>query len=345
MPKTRKPLPISQIFFGTAVLFALIALFIPESGTNFVKSPPAQNQTFFTETPAVDKTSPDFFIESLRKRKYTGGKITIEKVLLNNPNFTSYLFSYPSDNLKIVGVLNVPNGRGPYPIIILAHGYYNPKTFKVGTGTEREANFLVKNGYVTFAPNFRGFGASEDDGSAHLFRADFAIDVMELVASIEKSDLAFLDKKRIGMWGHSMGGGVSERVAVVTDKVKAYVLFGPVESDAWKDFNRFGSQRPEVRDAIVRELGSLEKNPDLWNNISPVNFVHYIVSPFQIHHGVGDATVPISSSEEFQEALIRQGKNSEFFRYENQAHFLRGDAWELSMRRILSFYNKFVRDS
>lgn len=341
MRKTRGFLP---ILLGFTSLFGLVGLFITSVEIPPVEVPPIQNQFSFTEKPTFEETfESEFFIESLRRKKYPGGEIKLEAVLGENTNFTSYLFSYPSEGLKIVGVLNVPNGRGPFPIIILNHGYYNPKTFKVGTGTQREATFFAQAGFVTFAPNFRGFGESQDDGNPHLFRADFAIDVLELLASIEQSNLAFLNKDRIGMWGHSMGGGITQRIATSQDKVKAYVLFGTVEGDAWEDFNRFAGRRPEVRDLILKEIGTKEEKEEFWKNISPVNFVQYVSSPIQLHHGSQDVTVPILSSRKFHAALVGAGKKSEFFVYEGQGHFLQGPAWNLAMGRVLDFYNQYVR--
>lgn len=345
MRKTKKILP---LLFGFVSLLGLIGLFVIAGDIPHVETPLIQDQSSFIKKPNLKDASEEtfgseFFIESLRRRNYLGGEIKLEEVLKENSRFTSYLFSYPSEGLKIVGVLNVPNGRGPFPAIILAHGYYNPKTFKAGTGTEREANFLAEHGYVTFAPNFRGFGESEDDGNSHLFRADFAIDVLELLASIKKSVLFFLDKDRVGMWGHSMGGGISERVATSSDKIKAYVLFGPVESDAWDDFNRFAGRRPEVKDLILKEIGTKEEKLKFWKNISPIYFVQYISAPVQLHHGSLDATVPIASSKMFHQALSEADKKSEFFIYEGQGHFLQGAAWNLAMQRVLAFYDHYVR--
>src|SRR3989344_8936056 len=60
------------------------------------------------------------FIESLRKREYEPGKITIERTLSNNKVYTGYLISYISDGLKIYGRMNIPSGEEPtngFPVI------------------------------------------------------------------------------------------------------------------------------------------------------------------------------------------------------------------------------------
>src|SRR3990167_11015355 len=82
------------------------------------------------------------FIEDLRRRQYQGGEIKIEETLSKEGNYTSYVFSYPSDNLKIYGMMNVPDGNGPFPVIVLNHGYFNTQSFNSGDGSHAMADIL-----------------------------------------------------------------------------------------------------------------------------------------------------------------------------------------------------------
>jgi uncharacterized protein len=125
------------------------------------------------------------FIETIRNRKFTAGKIKIEKTLDQKETYTSYLISYLSDGLTIYGVLNIPQGEGPFPVIVLNHGYYNPSTFKSGDGTRNIADVLAPEGYITIASDYRGHGNSDNDfiiSGGH--RPEYAVDVLNLVASI-----------------------------------------------------------------------------------------------------------------------------------------------------------------
>lgn len=58
------------------------------------------------------------FIEDLRRKEFKDGEIKIEEALSNSNSYASYIISYPSDNLKIYGMMNVPNGNGPFLTII-----------------------------------------------------------------------------------------------------------------------------------------------------------------------------------------------------------------------------------
>src|SRR6266487_6907211 len=66
-----------------------------------------------------------YTIEALRNRTYgTEGQIEIVRVMEETRNFTRYLIAYRSDGLRITGMMNRPTGAGPFPVVILNHGYY-----------------------------------------------------------------------------------------------------------------------------------------------------------------------------------------------------------------------------
>ena len=88
------------------------------------------------------------FIENLRRRQYQRGEIKTEETLSKEGNYTSYIFSYPSDNLKIYGMMNIPDGDGPFPVILLNHGYFNQASFQSGDGTHTMADILATQGYA-----------------------------------------------------------------------------------------------------------------------------------------------------------------------------------------------------
>lgn len=115
-------------------------------------------------------------IPLLGGRDYKASEITIEETLPKESNFTPYIISYTSDNLKIYAAMNVPDGNGPFPVILLNHGYYNTQTFQTGNGTIGMATILANNGYLTVASDYRGHGKSEGQGGGH--QPDYAIDVL-----------------------------------------------------------------------------------------------------------------------------------------------------------------------
>lgn len=83
-------------------------------------------------------------------------------VLKETPAFTRYAIEYSSDGFTITGYMNVPSGSGPFPVVILNHGYYDPDRYQTGNGTLAAADFLARRGYLTIASDYRVYGGSED---------------------------------------------------------------------------------------------------------------------------------------------------------------------------------------
>lgn len=289
-----------------------------------------QNPTLESNNSLENTTNENLsFIEQLRQREYQGGEIKIEESLAHNNSYTSYIFSYPSDNLKIYGMMNIPDGNGPFPVIVLNHGYFNPSSFNSGDGTRTMADILASNGYITVASDYRGHGQSEDtkQGSRG-HRPEFAIDVLNLIASIKSIDKA--DTNRIGMWGHSMGGEVSLRTIEATDKVKAVVLWAPTSANASDNANFYGGRHNKNTN-----------NPAL-DGVSPINYLKYISAPISLHQGLVDVEVNPEWSKELNTALKKEGKQVEYFEYEGQDHNFKNLGWEEISKNTLAFYKKYL---
>lgn len=298
------------------------------------------NDLFETTTredqPGFISEGKNSFIESLRKREFRGGEIKIEQTPSQNDSFTSYQISYPSDNLKIYGMMNVPEGDPPaggFPVVILNHGYFNAASFTSGDGTHAMADILAANGYITLASDYRGFGKSEDALSQRSggHRPEYAIDVLNLIASVRSLPKADTDK--IGMWGHSMGGEVSLRTVEATDQIKAVVLWAPTSGNAADNAAFYGGRRISPR----------PNNPDV-AGISPINYLQYISSPISLHQGLSDTEVKPEWSKKLKDALEKEGKTVEFFEYEGQDHNFRNLGWDLISQRTLKFYNKYLKE-
>ncbi len=127
-------------------------------------------------TPTVEKLIFPYTIEGLRQHEYQGGKLHIRSKLDENEVFTTYLIDYPSDGLTVTGIMQIPVGDGPFPVIVLNHGFFSRSQFKSGDGTDRAAAFLAKHGYITLAPDYRSWG--ESDTGTSFFYSGLAIDVI-----------------------------------------------------------------------------------------------------------------------------------------------------------------------
>ncbi len=282
-------------------------------------------------TNAQEKNKGSSFIESLRSRDYKPSQITIESTLANNGNYTGYLISYLSDGLKIYGRMNVPVGDGPFPVIILNHGYFNQSSFTSGDGTQTMADILARNGYLTLASDYRGFGKSENDSQGSRgHNPNYAIDILNLITSVASLDKT--DANRIGMWGHSMGGEVSIRTAEVTDKVKAVVLWAPTSTNTAENAAFYGGSK-QTSPVTSQGTESAYSNND----------IGYITAPISLHQGLSDTEVDPEWSKELNEALKKENKTVEYFEYPGQDHNFRSMGWDVISKRTIDFFDKYLK--
>lgn len=294
-----------------------------------------------TFTPTIHPDLQGVTIDGLRAREYPGGQIRITNTITVTDAYTRTYITYPSDGLTISGLMHVPFGPGPFPVIIMNHGYIPASQYVTGSDTYRAADILARNGFITISPDFRGLARSDD--GLNLFRSGYMIDALNAAASVKS--LPYADPNRIGMWGHSMGGGVTTRAMVVSPLIKAYVLYAPVSADV--RVRRFtgglsgAGQDEDLADSYYYWTG----NPELIDALSPINYFQYVTAPVQIHVGDIDTTTPAEWSEAIRDELQANGKQAEFYLYPRQAHAFIGNGWTLFNQRVVDFFNEYVKNA
>ena len=291
-----------------------------------------------TRRPPTPTNTPNprlsYYIARLRKQMYRGGTVKITGDIAENEDYAGFYISYPSGRLTITGYMYVPQGLGPFPVVVLNHGYYDSELYFTGTGTQREADYLARHGYLTVAPDYRNYGESSAGDS--LLRVGYMQDVLNLVNSVETIDKA--DPSRIGMWGHSMGGGIAIKACVVSNWIKAVALFGSVGADEKDNYYWNGAARSRVHQIF----GLPEQNPGPYYRLSPINYLG-AAPPMSIHHGEADDVVPIEFSEKLYKNMQEAGRPVEYFTYPGQPHTFQGEGWELAMERVRAFFDKHLK--
>ncbi len=285
-------------------------------------------------------------LPALAVKKFDGRDLTLGRVLAENSAYTRYYITYKSGNLKISGIMNVPKGTGPFPVLILNHGFIDPAVYTNGRGLKREQDYLASRGYVVIHPDYRNHADSDSDPDNEAsFRLGYTEDVINAVYAARNSNLQFIDGERVGMLGHSMGGGVSINVMVTQkDLVDAFVLFAPVSANVKDNFDRWTKRRPEVAQEIVKRHGNPDQNPTFWNNISASNFLSNIASPVMIHHGTSDVSVPIEWSNVLNDGLKAVGKDATYYVYPGEPHEFAA-AWGTVMKRTVDFFDQHLKNS
>jgi dipeptidyl aminopeptidase/acylaminoacyl peptidase len=127
-----------------------------------------------------------------------------------------------SKNQKLCGILYIPEGDGPFPIVIVCHGLSSSKK---STNTTMVYPELIKNNIALFAIDFSGHGESE--GKFEDVTISQAIDDLESALKYVKDNSLF-DNERISLLGSSFGGITSIMVASKHPEIKALAIKAPI---------------------------------------------------------------------------------------------------------------------
>jgi dipeptidyl aminopeptidase/acylaminoacyl peptidase len=284
-------------------------------------------------------------IRGLIERRHTGSDLRLGRVLERAPTYTRYAVTYRADGVRISGILNLPEGTGPFPALVLAHGYIDPDVYSTGRGLMREQDLLARNGFVVLHTDYRNHAGSDDDPANDVnLRLGYTVDVIGAVLALRTSGRPEIDGDRIGLLGRSMGGGVVYNTLVVAPGlVDAAVVFAPVSARPEENLDRF--QRGEGDPVVARieaAHGSPSANPAFWRNASPLPYLGRVTEPLLIHHGTADDTCPITWSRQAAAAFEAAGKDVELVTYAGEGHAF-GPQWPASMRRTVAFFEARLR--
>ena len=263
------------------------------------------------------------------------------------------------------------------------HGFFSRSIYASGDGTDRAAEFLNRNGYLTLSSDYRSWGDS--DVGYSLFYSGLVIDVINLLNAIPSIPEA--DPERIGMWGHSMGGGVTFKVLTIEPalsgtiegselalppkgegRIKAAVLYSTVSADDADIIARWGpgciGDYLEVErlygcnssdilpldlpPGLIQAYKDAARNPDLLRQVAALHYLNDVSAPVQIIYGTEDGQVfsgtPPEWSKKAYQGFIEAGKQAELFAYEGEGHSFLADQWWAFMERSAHFFDEYVKN-
>jgi dipeptidyl aminopeptidase/acylaminoacyl peptidase len=304
-----------------------------------------------SEEPAESPQSPEpephrISVQALIDTKLTGGGLRVGGVLAETGDYTRYAVAYRSQGLRISGIMNVPTGRGPFPVLILNHGYIDPDEYVTGQGLAREQDWLARRGYVVLHTDYRNHAGSDDDASVdYRLRLPYAADVLNAVRAVQRSGLPYLDGDRVGLFGRSMGGNVTLNALVtrpaMVDAAVVYASTSSLAADNWRQFQRGDADDSRVTRRMRRTYGLPRQAPAFWRAASPRPYFDRVRAPLLMHHGTADDTCPIRWSRETVRALSGAGKQARLLTYAGEGHTMYAQ-WERSMRRTHAFLRRHL---
>ncbi len=300
------------------------------SGASAAASAPAAREL----PPVTDERS----LPALMREEFVPGRIQHVVEESRNDAYTRSRVTYDAGDLTISGVLLRPSGEGPFPGIVLNHGYIEPSAYRPGQGLAREQDRLARAGFVVLHTDYRGHATSDEpvDDFDRESRLGYTRDAIHAVLALEREP--YVDPDRMAMLGRSMGGGVTLNALVTyPDLVEAAVIYASVSSLLAENVEHFTRRsRPGQAADIYAEYGSPRENPDFWAGLSARTYFDRISDPLLMHHGRVDGTCPYRWATATQEALAAAGAESELVTYEREDHTFYA-RWSESMDRTIAF--------
>ncbi|NDJ52151.1 MAG: alpha/beta fold hydrolase [Chloroflexi bacterium] len=297
-------------------------------------------------------------ISEMRQQSYPGSDLVFEQTLSSGANYYRYIVSYQSEGNKILAYMTVPFGEVPesgWPVIMFNHGYIPPEVYRSTERYVAYVNTFASNGYIVFRSDYRGHGFSEGVATGGYGTPAYTVDVLNAVSAVKAYPNA--DPDRIGMWGHSMGGQITLRAMVVTDDIKAGVIWGGVVAsypdliEHWINA-RYGDEptptpdpdrgRGRWRVEMFETYGYPEENPEFWAEISPNTYVADLSGPIQLHHGTSDESVPHILSEILYAEILAVGVPTELYLYSGDDHDITTN-FTRAMIRSVAFFDQYVK--
>lgn len=287
-------------------------------------------------------TSGPVRLERWFDRDLSGGGLRLGDLRERTADYRSYDVTYRSQDLRISGVLNVPTGRGPFPAVVLAHGYIDPDIYVRGQGMPRERRQLAAAGYIALHVDYRNHAESDDDPALQrTARLGYSVDVLNAVNALRATDEVPVDDDRIALMGRSMGGGVVYRaLEMAPGLVDAGVVFAAVSSDEADNYEQFSGPSP-YWDYVEDRWGSPEDNPGYWTAISADQHFDRVTEPVLMHHGTEDTTCPPRWARHTAREMERAGVDVTLEWYEGEGHTFEA-AFDRSMQRTVEFLERHL---
>ena len=264
---------------------------------------------------------------------------------------------YASTSATQVMDIYLPEGDGPFPVVVLIHG----GAFKMGDKSmeTRNAEALVAKGYAAASINYRLSGEAKYPAQIQ--------DCKAAVRFLRANAVKFhLNPEKIGSWGASAGGNLSAMLGTsagvaelegaslgnegVSSKVIACVdWFGPInfctmdaEAAALGFTGRTNSEFSPESKLIGKAVQSA---PELVAKANPTTYISADDAAFFLQVGNMDRNIPYTQSLNFYEALkpVIGASKVSFELLEGAGHGGPQFSDSSNVAKVIAFFDKHLK--
>lgn len=229
-----------------------------------------------------------------------------------------------------------------YPVIF---NYYQQRSHRLHqfpspsyTIANIDVAWFVSRGYLVFTPDI--YFTYGQPGPSALNTMVSAADFL--------AKLPYVDQNKLGINGHSVGGGLTNYLITHTDKFAAAIECAGV-SNTISSALQLGGENNEVSRMEGAEFAmgnvSIWKNPQKYLDASAIMNANKVVTPLLIMHNKTDGGVPWAQALELFLALRRLEKPVWMLQYDKGNHSLWGTKEEAKdfTIRITQFFDHYLK--
>jgi dipeptidyl aminopeptidase/acylaminoacyl peptidase len=254
------------------------------------------------------------------------------------------------------GVLYKPENFDPQKKYPLIFHYYEEKSQNMYKFLQPKYStdvidipWYVSRGYLVFTPDIH-YGVASVTGKVN---GDYVVNAI-VSAAAYLSGLPYIDSKRLGLQGHSFGGGETLYLithsnlfaaacaasSTVSNEVTAYLGISRVHG------NPISSKMMHSEIGHNKIGATLWQRPDLYIKASPVFRADKVSTPLLLMHNLEDGVCDWNQSAEMFMALRRLRKKVWLLQYDNGDHLVPAGQCAIDYTtRMQQFFDHYLKDA
>ena len=271
------------------------------------------------------------------------------------PEFSRYQWprtqfvTFPSrrDRKTVAAKILLPPGyrvgernQKPLPAVLFIHGSGFATSVLKQWGSYQELRYvfncyLANKGYVVLDLDYRGSSGYGRDWRTGVHLNMGGPDLEDVLGGVDYlQSLGNIDMRRIGIWGVSYGGFMTNMAMFLSpDTFRAGAGWASVND--WENYNAFYTEQ---------RLTKPQQNPEAYRRSSPINFSGMLKNPLLVVHGIVDNNVMFQDAVELTQKLIQEGKEFSQIYYPEESHgFVRDETLIDSFRRTADWLDRHLQ--
>ena len=271
------------------------------------------------------------------------------------PEFADYpwpetrFVRFPSrgDRRLVAAKMLLPPGYDPdrkdgkkWPAVFFIHGAGYATSVLKQWGSYQEQryvfnSYLANRGYVIIDLDYRGSSGYGRDWRTGVYLHMGGKDLEDVLGAVDYlRGLGNIDMERIGIWGVSYGGFMTNMAMFLApDAFRAGSSWASVND--WENYNAYYTGQ---------RLNTPARNPEAFRRSSPITFSRKLKGHLLIVHGMVDNNVLFQDAVQLAEKLIKEGKPFGQAYYPEESHaFVRDETWIDACRRTVEWFDRYLK--